>query len=162
MTHMRTMRNDVDAMTMEKELLISTNNGLRDAIQETGSDDTQRPDGTYMSEDEFALFQETVKRKLYMYHASKEEILRMQDEMVELKRSEEELKAQHSNLKDRFLQEEKRLGVTGFRDASERLEETGKQTASLNDLKTQTLDEISAMAEKIAARRPELEPKVRE
>ena len=60
--------------------------------------------------------------------------------------------------------EEKRAGVAGFQDINQRLQHTSLQTASVNEIKSKCLDEISTMVQTIAhtleSKRQELEPKV--
>ena len=76
------------------------------------------------------------------------------------------MKRKHLNLKEHFQKEEERAGVAGFRDINDKLEQTGKQTALLNDKKEKTLDEISDMVNKIAqtmeGKKQELEPLIGE
>ncbi|KAL7554039.1 hypothetical protein ACHAWF_017406 [Thalassiosira exigua] len=159
---LRAGQEDAEAKSIEKELLDSTNEELRDSIK--GLDGGDGPDGTTLSRDEFAEFQEHLARKLERYDDSKEEIAKAKERILELKHAKKAIEIQRRNLHDRFREEEERAGVQGFRDASNKLEHTSKQTASLNELKSQTLDDISTVVQRIAntleEKKQELEPKV--
>lgn len=153
-----------DAKRMERELLKSTNNELCDSIRALAGDKIQRLDGTSLHRHEVFEFQEKLSKELKVYKESKQEIAELEQKITELKNNENGLKQQRMSLMEHFQEEEKVAGVAGFRDVNEKLEETSKQTASLNELKSQTLDEISTMVQTIADtledKKQELEPKV--
>jgi hypothetical protein len=95
-----------------------------------------------------------------MYEKAKREIEGMEEMNSELQIKKRQLIDLDASLK---LQEEK-SGFAGFRDVIDRLEQTSKDTVTLNELKSQTLEEISVTIQKIAllleGKRKELEPKV--
>jgi len=163
---LQTLRGDIDTKTMEIELLLSTKRELRDSIHALEGDGIQRPDGTSMKIHEFAEFKEHVDSSWKTSIVSKQEIAKVQDDILKLKQTEETLKINYQDLQAHFQHEEERAGVAGFQDINAQLEERGKQTTSLNELKSQALDDISAMVETIAhtlqGKKEELEPKVEE
>ena len=140
---------------------MSTNTELRESIIKLDSDNMQRPGGTAMNRQAFARFQE----QLEVYNASKQDVAKIEESISQLKQTEESLRRQHSSILQQLRKEEEKAGISGFQDVHEKLYQTSKETDSLNKLKSQALDEISDMVQKIAssleAKKQHLEPKVR-
>jgi intraflagellar transport protein 81 len=84
-----------------------------------------------------------LRDKTHRYKQAKEELQKIQQESVVLHRTEQILKGRDRNLEEFLRQQEAKAGVTGYRDAQSRLEMASEQTAEMDDMKGQTLDEIS-------------------
>eukprot|EP00970_Alexandrium_tamarense_P003363 scaffold529_cov196-Alexandrium_tamarense.AAC.59 len=158
----------LDCKAIEKEQLISANNKLHKSIAEL-EDQTQevkRPGGSAMTKREFEQFQHDLAENTTLCDEAKQDIITMQNDIEYLTKEEATLKNQHYNLEEFLRQREEVAGVADFADVLGHLEATGKQTAVLNDLKAQTLEEISNMVQKIAftleEKKKDLEPKVQE
>ena len=129
-----------------------------------GNEAPQRSDGTTVDRQEVIKIQDELKHQWKVYDDSPQEIDKLRKDISKLKSTEGELKDQHNAILDQYHEDEEKAGVVGFRDVNEQLEQTSKQTVSLNELKSQTLDEISSMIQQIAhtleEKKQELEPKV--
>ena len=157
---------NTDKLRLEKELLSSTNTEIRESIYtlNNGNEAPQRSDGTTVDRQEVIKIQDELKHQLKVYDDSQQEIDKLREDISKLKSTEGELKDQHNAILEQYHEDEEKAGVVGFRDVNEQLEQTSKQTVSLNELKSQTLDEISSMVQQIAhtleEKKQELEPKV--
>lgn len=158
---MHDTKEDIGDKRLFKELLISTNDELRDSLNSMNSNGIQL-DGVRM--DEFVELQKNLIMQLEVSDDSKHDIAKMQESIDELKQTDDALNIKHANVVEHFQQEEERAGVAGFQDVNNQLQRTSSQTASLNELKSQAVADISAMVQKIAAtlegKKEELEPKV--
>jgi uncharacterized protein (DUF2344 family) len=114
---------------------------------------------------QFEQFRAEFRRQTALYESAKQEMAAMQEINEELKQKEQRLISQHHDLDESLKKQEERAGAVGFRDVHSQLEQTSKDTMALNELKSQTLDEISTVIQKRAfaleGKRAELEPKVR-
>merc|ERR1711916_312469 len=70
-------------------------------------------------------------------------------ELVLLQRTEMILKSRHKNLDDFLADLERKQGVEGFRETQRELVEMTEKAAEVDQMKGQTLDEISAMVDQI-------------
>ena len=124
------------------------------------------PNGRAMSKDDFKAYGQALRDKTIKYKACKAELATLRAESVVLNRTEQILKGRDRNLEEFLKQEEARAGVTGFRDAQSRLEAASEQTAELDDLKGQTLDEISdlvrTITNKLEDKKVQLKPLIKE
>ncbi|KAL9181111.1 hypothetical protein ACHAXT_009916 [Thalassiosira profunda] len=142
-----------EALEVEKELLLSTNAGLREAIQANGNQ-LKRPDGTSTPG-----FEGNVKQQ-------KQELNNIREDILRLKQTEESLQDQLLASKDSLEEKAAQAGVVGFTEVNDTLLQSSQQTAALNDDKTNTLDDITSMVKEIAdtleSKKQELEPKIAE
>lgn len=151
---------------MEKELLVSTNQRIRTSIEQLDKTlvDIRRPDGTSMSQHEYKKFQDDLGVKRENYEKLKNEIDSLEKELLVLENTEKILKSRHHNLEEFLNKQEEQAGILGFKDTHKQLEDASKQTTLLNALKSQTLEEISEMVQKIALsldqKKKLLQPKV--
>ena len=161
--NLRAMQAHLEAKALEKELLLSTNKELSDSIN--ALDEIQKPDGTHMSKGQFEDFKRNVEQQQQLYNAAKDEVSSIQSDIKRLKQAEADLKQQYDDLQVRIEIEEQKEGISGYSEINDRLEQTSKEMASLNEIKSATLDDISATVEKITntlhGKKQELEPKVR-
>ncbi|GMI29563.1 hypothetical protein TeGR_g1113, partial [Tetraparma gracilis] len=119
-----------------------------------------------MTRDEFKAYGQQLRDKTHRYKQAKEELQKIQQESVVLHRTEQILKGRDRNLEEFLRQQEAKAGVTGYRDAQSRLEMASEQTAEMDDMKGQTLDEISDLVknitEKLEEKKTKLKPLIKE
>jgi len=117
------------------------------------------------------LPEENVKRmnleraeKLKKYKQATSRLAELQAESVVLQRTEQTLRGRIDNLEEFMKLQEERAGVVGFRDAQQTLEATSEQTAEIDEVKGQTLEEISAIIKsitmKVEEKKDKLKPKI--
>eukprot|EP00578_Thalassiosira_sp_NH16_P012391 CAMPEP_0181124452 /NCGR_PEP_ID=MMETSP1071-20121207/26491_1 /TAXON_ID=35127 /ORGANISM="Thalassiosira sp., Strain NH16" /LENGTH=635 /DNA_ID=CAMNT_0023209763 /DNA_START=418 /DNA_END=2325 /DNA_ORIENTATION=+ len=159
-TKLNAMKEDIGTQIIFRELLMSTNQELCESIDMLGAD------GECMNINELAAMEEKLNRKIEAHAALKLEMTEIEKGISELKQTEEVLKRQRYSHLEHVQDEEKRAGVAGFQDINQRLQHTSLQTASVNEIKSKCLDEISTMVQTIAhtleSKRQELEPKIEE
>lgn len=103
------------------------------------------PNGRPMTREEFKEYGVQLREKGHNYKMAKAELAALRAESVVLHRTEQILKGRDRNLEEFLKQQEKKAGVSGYRDAQSRLEMASEQTAEMDDMKGQTLDEISEL-----------------
>ncbi len=155
------MRDDVEGKTLSREMLVTTNNELRESTSLLDREIHRSYNVT-----NFVTLQESVRLKMEVCEASEQEIAKIQEIIAELRQTENALKNQHLDLLDQCRKEEERGGVTGFQDIHEQLIAVSKETSSMNELTSQMVDEMSEMSQKIVrtldGKKQELELKVRQ
>ena len=79
--------------------------------------------------------------------------------------TEQTLRKRNSRIEDFLKQQEQSAGLEGFRDTQEKLENDSEKVADVDDIKGQTLEEISAlikdMTMKLEGKKEHLKPLVR-
>ena len=136
---METINEGIDAQRLSKELLLAENHDLREEIRNSNVHVVDRR--------ELDKLDENLKRNVDVYTAAKQELAPIEESIAELKKTEEELTRVSQSLRD-----------------EDQLQETSAKTASVNEIKSKTLDEISAMvqaiSQKLNEKKQDLEPKV--
>ena len=107
------------------------------------------PNGRQMTREEFKEDGAQLREKSNSYKVAKATLASLRAESVVLHRTEQILKGRDRNLEEFLNQQEAKAGVTGYRDAQSKLEAASEQTASVDDMKGQTLDEISEIVKTI-------------
>ena len=124
------------------------------------------PHGRPMTREEFKEYGIQLRKKGHSYKIAKAELAVLREESVVLHRTEQILKGRDRNLEEFLKQQEAKAGVSGYRDAQSRLEMASEQTANMDDLKGQTLDEISELVKDINsqldAKKTKLKPLIKE
>ena len=118
------------------------------------------PNGV-MTRTEFKAYGTKLREKTSLYKSRKETMAVVQAESVVLNRTEQVLKGRDGRLEEFLKQQEAEAGVSGYRDAQSRLETAAEQTAALDDVKGQTLDEISDLVKAINVRLEEKKTKLK-
>lgn len=161
-SQVQAIRKDLDKKRLFKELLLSTNSEIRETLPE----EIQRPDGTSITRQELAEFQERVDAQSKVCQESKREVTEIKASMMNLKKEHETLTSQYHKLLDRFRDEEDKAGVSGLLGVNEELQAASEQTTSLNDLKSRALEDISITVTKITnileGKKHRLAPKIDE
>jgi DNA repair exonuclease SbcCD ATPase subunit len=97
--------------------------------------------------------------------ASKQEILKIEESVAQLKQTEMTLNDHHLILVEQCRKEEERVGVLGFYDMNDQLIDASKETSRMNKRIIDAVEEMSAMSEKIVhmldGKKQDLETKVR-
>lgn len=107
------------------------------------------PDGRPMNREQFKQYSAQLREKSQKSKIAKAELAGLRSESVILHRTEQILRGRDSNLEEFLKQQEAKAGVSGFRDAQSKLEAAAEQTAEMDDMKGQTLEEISELVKKI-------------
>lgn len=149
-----------------KEMLVSKNNELSDVIKSLDDEAmAQRPDGICVSRKDVTELQETINKKREVCDKVKLEILTIQASLSELQKTENTIRLQQSEMLSHHHTKERIAGVAKFTGINDKLVATSKETASLNEMKARTLEDISVMVQEIASKlevkQHELRPKVR-
>ena len=97
----------------------------------------------------FVQYGAQLREKNQKFKAAKTEIATLRAESVVLHRTEQILKGRDRNLEEFLKQQEAKAGVSGYRDAQSKLEAASEQTAEMDDMKGQTLEEISELVKTI-------------
>ena len=109
-------------------------------------------------------FRADLLKQTKQYGEAKREIDSLQQTRAELSKKEQRLLEELNKLEGTMEEQEKIADVVGFRDVNAELEQTSKDTMSINELKTQTLTDMSSTVQKIVllleSRQEELEPKI--
>ena len=150
-----------------KDLLISKNDELSRVIRSLDGDAMiQLSDGNILSSSDVAELQERINVNRKICDNFKREVKETQKSLSDLYRTEDAIKNQQLGIVTHHQKEERIAGVTKFHDINNKLVATSKETASLNVLKTKTLEDISAMVQEIShkleGKQHELKPKVRQ
>jgi hypothetical protein len=142
---------------------VSTNNELRKSVSLL---DCDREIRRFYDVTNFVTLQESVRLNTEVCEASKREITKIQESLAGLRQTENALKNQHHSLLVQCRKKEERGGVAGSQDIHEQLIAASKEISSMNELTSQTVEEISDLSKKIArtldGKKQELEPKVRQ
>jgi len=119
-----------------------------------------------MTREEFKEYGVQLREKGHQYKIAKAELAGLRSESVVLHRTEQILKGRDRNLEEFLKQQEAKAGVSGYRDAQSRLEMASEQTAEMDDMKGQTLDEISDLVksinQKLEEKKTKLKPLIKE
>jgi hypothetical protein len=154
-------RDDVEAKALLKEMLVSTNHELRGSLSGDRDNIYRSYDGSA-----FVNLKESVRQNTEVCEASKKEISAIQESVSDLRQAETELQNQHLRLLEQCRKEEERGEVTGFQDIHEHLIAASKETSSMNELMSQTLEEMSDLSQNIIntidKKKHVLEPKLRQ
>lgn len=147
-----TVQQDVDDKSEMNSVYTTENQRLRDALEKKGT------------EMNFEGLQSSLQEKIQLYETRKEEISALQQHLVELEGKKEDLAKRLNIVEQTLKQEEEKCEITGYREVSKQLGNTFQETCILNERKSDTLDEMSALVEKIAVtldgKKETLEPMV--
>ena len=109
--------------------------------------------------------QSSLQEKINIYEVEKEEISAAQQHLLELKGKKEELTRGLEVVEQTLQHEEEKGEISGYREVSKQLGNTFQETCVLNEIKSETLDEMSTIVENIAVtlegKKEILEPMVR-
>ncbi|GMH57494.1 hypothetical protein TrST_g3952 [Triparma strigata] len=119
------------------------------------------PNGRQMTREEFKEYGAQLREKSHKYKLQKTALAGLRAESVVLHRTEQILKGRDRNLEEFLTQQEAKAGVSGYRDAQSKLEMASEQTAEMDDMKGQTLDEISEIVKKINGQLEEKKTKLK-
>lgn len=90
-----------------------------------------------------------VRDKIEKYKKMREELSTVRAELVTLQRTEQLLKGRLKNLDDFLTDLERKKGIEGYRSTQRAMAEMAEKSAEVDALKGATLEQISAMVEKI-------------
>lgn len=100
------------------------------------------------------------------YEKAKREVDSLHQRAAELSQTEQRLKQDLNALEGSIQEQEALADVAGFRDVNAELKQTSRATTSINEMKTQTLTDMSSTVQKIVflleSRQNELEPKIQQ
>mmetsp|Transcript_25225 Transcript_25225/g.39030 ORF Transcript_25225/g.39030 Transcript_25225/m.39030 type:complete len:698 (+) Transcript_25225:1608-3701(+) len=139
---------------------------LREKLRASTSleNDTVDRDGNPLPEENVKRMNLERAEKLKKYKQATSRLAELQAESVVLQRTEQTLRGRIDNLEEFMKLQEERAGVAGFRDAQQTLEATSEQTAEIDEVKGQTLEEISAIIKsitmKVEEKKDKLKPKI--
>ena len=109
--------------------------------------------------------QSSLQEKTKLYEAEKEKISAAQQHLLELEGKKEELTKGLEAVEQTLQHEEEKGEISGYREVSKQLGNTFQETCVLNEIKSETLDEMSTIVENIAVtldgKKQILEPIVR-
>jgi len=131
-------KQDVDKKSEMNSVYATENQRLRDALEKKGT------------EMNFEELQSSLQEKIELYETRKEEIAATQQNLLELEGKKENLTKSLRAVEQTLKQEEEKCEITGYREVSKQLGNTFQETCILNERKSDTLDEMSALVEKIA------------
>ncbi|OHT11502.1 hypothetical protein TRFO_19045 [Tritrichomonas foetus] len=113
---------------------------------------------------QFAAYVRNLKAKNENYKQLQSTLAAQKKELAVMMRTEEIVTQQHEKVKHEISRIERERGVGGFREAREQLEKVSATKADLDDMKGQTLEEMSQISKEIQrsiqARQNELKPLV--
>ena len=113
---------------------------------------------------EFVQYVRSLKEKNEIYKSKQAELAAIKHELAVMMRTEEIVKQQNESTQNEIQRIERQKGVGGFREARKELEKISSTKADLDDIKGQTLEEISSLAKEIQtaikSRQSELKPLV--
>lgn len=120
----------------------------------------------FMSRDEYKQYANSLRTKMSQYKKVKAELAELTAESVVLHRTAQLLKSKDADL-DGFLRDlETKKGVAGFFATQEQLESVSEQNALVNQLKGETLEEISRVVtdinQTLKERKNQLAPQIKE
>lgn len=144
---------DLNKKSQEKSAYATENQRLRVALSKKDA------------EVNLEELQSSLQEKINIYEAEKEDISAEQQHLLELKGKKEELTKGLEVVEQTLQHEEEKGEISGYREVSKQLGNTFQETCVLNDIKSDTLDEMSTIVEHIAVtldgKRQILEPMVR-
>jgi intraflagellar transport protein 81 len=91
-----------------------------------------------------------VKEKIDKYKRMRDELSSLRSELVILQRTEQLLKNKSKNLEEFLTELERKKGIEGYRNTQRALVEMTEKTAAVDQMKSSTLDEISAVVDSIS------------
>lgn len=116
------------------------------------------------TETNFEELQSSLQEKIKLYETRKEEIATAQQHLVELEGKKEDLTKILQSVEHTLKKEEEKGEISGYREVSKQLGNTFQETCILNERKSDTLDEMSALVKQIAVtldgKKETLEPMV--
>eukprot|EP00956_Cyclotella_meneghiniana_P018867 scaffold31779_cov42-Cyclotella_meneghiniana.AAC.2 len=116
------------------------------------------------SDVEFEQFRANLSSQTNIFRKAQKEVETIEEENAKLKKSKQKIEGELRDIVTFLKDKEESAGVLGYADVNCELEQTSKNTSSLNEKKSETLAEISSTVEKIAlvleTKQNELEPKV--
>lgn len=101
------------------------------------------------TKEEFELFKVEVMNTANKCRDMKQELSNIKGEIAILNRTEDILKSRDSNLEELVKDLEKKLGIIGFRDVQKDLEDVSAAKGSIDEMKGQTLEEISKIVQEM-------------
>jgi intraflagellar transport protein 81 len=156
-----------EKMNLQKQ--IEEKEAKLNELSDIGSGSFNDHDGgknKFMSREEFKQYANTLRNKTNLYKKSKTELAEMTAESVILHRTEQLLKNKNSDL-DGFLKElEAKKGISGFLETQEKMDQISEKNAQVNQLKGETLEEISRIVtdinQTLKERKNQLAPQIKE
>jgi len=120
----------------------------------------------YMKKEEFKKYAVQLREKTNAYKRMRAELAELRTETVVLNRTETILRSRDANLQDFIQKQEQKAGVEGFTETVKQLEQVSEQTATLNETKGKTLEEISKIVtdinQALKERKNKLAPQIKE
>ena len=163
-TKLEAVRDNVEAKALLKEMLVLTNHELCESVAYPDGDEEKVHRANDVSA--FMILQENVRKNTEICETTKRDISAIRESISDLRQAEDALKSQHLRLLEHCRIEEERGGVTGFQDVHEHLVATSKETSSMNELLSRTLEDMSEMSHNITTtidrKKHELERKMRQ
>ncbi len=146
------VQQDVDGKSNMNNVYATENQRLRNELEKKRTDTN------------FDELQSSLQKKIQHHETRKEEISALQQHLVELEGKKEDLTKRLHAVEQTLKQEEEKCEITGYREVSKQLGNTFQETCILNERKSDTLDEMSALVEQIAVtlngKKETLEPMV--
>ena len=144
---------DLNKTSQEKSAYATENQRLRVALSKKDA------------EVNLEELQSSLQEKTKLYEAEKEKISAAQQHLLELEGKKEELTKGLEAVEQTLQHEEEKGEISGYREVSKQLGNTFQETCVLNEIKSETLDEMSTIVENIAVtldgKKQILEPMVR-
>jgi len=108
------------------------------------------PDGQILDREQMSDVLVAYERKKEQYNKMKQELSDMQYESLVLQRTEDLIKGRHNNFEEFLKRREENAGVGGYYDIQCESHNIQENTAMINDVKGQNLQEISEMVKEMA------------
>lgn len=117
-----------------------------ESTQDTNISGTvELPDGTILQGEETIRHLESCKEILKQHEARKQHISSLHYESLVLDRTVTVLQGRHGNIEEFLKQQEEKAGVKGFHETQERLQHAEREKEEVDQMKGETLQEISDM-----------------
>lgn len=153
-----------DELQSQQACITSLKEKLRSFTSLESHTDVVDQDGNLMSGEKLKQFNLERVEKVRTYKKATSRLAELRAESIVLQRTEQTLRGRVHNLEEFLKVQEERAGVTGFRDAQQTLEAASEQTAEIDEVKGDTLEEISAIIKsitmKVEEKKDKLKPKV--
>ena len=108
------------------------------------------PDGQVLDREQMKKFSEAFGVKKEEYNRKKQELSDMQYEASILHRTEDLVKGRHDNIEEFLKRREEHAGVEGYHAIQNESHDVQETTTKINDVKGETLREISEMVKEMA------------
>lgn len=153
-----------DELQSQQACITSLKEKLRSFTSLESHTDVVDQDGNLMSGEKLKQFNLERVEKVRTYKKATSRLAELRAESIVLQRTEQTLRGRVHNLEEFLKVQEERAGVTGFRDAQQTLEAASEQTAEIDEVKGDTLEEISAIIKsitmKVEEKKDKLKPKI--